>query len=227
MGPTRIRLFALIFIGVATAISVNALYLQDPRYAAGGANMAAQQDAGARSVTAALPSSAKSVSANEAAPPSAAEPRTVRAEPQRAPEQLVAAVRRELVRNGYEAGLRTAEAGVDLRAAIIAFEFDQGLSMTGEVSEAILKSLLFAGSKGEAGPPQRFESRRKLIAEVQEMLSGLGYGGGRADGRLDEETREAIRKFESDRNLTQGGKLTPRVLLEMVIVSGRPFAANG
>lgn len=100
--------------------------------------------------------------------------------------------------------------------------------MTGEVSEAILKSLLFAGGgKGDAGLQERFESRRRLVAEVQEMLSGLGYGGGPADGRLDDRTREAIRKFETDRNLAEGGRLTARVLLEMVIVSGRPFAVNG
>jgi peptidoglycan hydrolase-like protein with peptidoglycan-binding domain len=228
MGPTRIRLFALIFIGVATAISVNALYLQDPRYAAGGANVPAQQDAGARSVTAALPPTDKTASSDATATPPATKPRLVRTEPQRAPEQLVAAIRRELSHNGYDAGPPATEAGIELRAAILAYEFDQRLPMTGEVSEAILKSLLFGrNGKGEAAAPQRFESRRKLVAEVQEMLSGLGYGAGPADGRLDERTREAIRKFESDRNLAEGGQLTARVLLEMVIVSGRAFAANG
>ena len=40
-------------------------------------------------------------------------------------------------------------------------------------------------------------------------------------------TREAIRKFESDRHLQAEGRLTERVLLEMVIVTGRPFDADG
>lgn len=234
MGPTRIRLFAVVFIGLATAISVNALYLQDARYAAGGANMAAQPEAAPRGSTAALPSSAppaKTDSAGGSEPPAAApapKPRLPRSEPKRAPEQLAAAIRRELSRNGYDAGTPAADTDTELRAAILAFEFDEGLPMSGDVSEAILKSLLFAGGgRGDAGSPERFESRRRLVAEVQEMLSGLGYGGGPADGRLDDGTREAIRKFETDRNLAEGGRLTARVLLEMVIVSGRPFARNG
>jgi peptidoglycan hydrolase-like protein with peptidoglycan-binding domain len=231
------RLFALVFIGLATAISVNALYLQDARYAAGGANMAAQQDAVPRNATAALPSAENSKagpSSGETAPAAvsaakpAPRPRLPKAEPKRAPEQLAAAIRRELSRHHYDAGTPAADGDTELRAAILAFEFDEGLPMTGEVSETILKSLLFAGGgRGEAGSPERFESRRRLVAEVQEMLSGLGYGGGPADGRVDDRTRDAIRKFETDRNLAEGGRLTARVLLEMVIVSGRPFAANG
>jgi peptidoglycan hydrolase-like protein with peptidoglycan-binding domain len=229
MTPTSTRLFVLVFIGVATAISVNALYLQDARFAASGAHMvAAQSDTGSRTSTAALPQP----ETRDTPPPTPArqetKPRTPNVGALPAPEQLVWAISRELRRNGYEAGPYTGEAGVELRGAILAYEFDQQLPMTGEPTEAILKALLF-GATGQAagGSEERFESRRRLVAEVQQMLAGLGYGGGSADGRLDETTREAIRKFENDRNLDQGGRLTPRVLLEMVVVSGRPFAVNG
>jgi peptidoglycan hydrolase-like protein with peptidoglycan-binding domain len=55
----------------------------------------------------------------------------------------------------------------------------------------------------------------------------MHYRSGPADGRFDAETREAIRKFESDRRLQAAGRLTERVLLELVIVTGRPLDANG
>lgn len=229
MTPTSIRLFVLVFIGVATAISVNALYLQDARFAASGAHMvAAQSDGGSRTSTAALPQPETRDTPPPAPVRQETTPRTANASALTAPEPLVRAISRELRRNGYEAGPYTGEAGVELRGAILAYEFDQQLPMTGEPTEAILKALLFgATGQGAGGSEERFESRRRLVAEVQQMLAGLGYGGGSADGRLDEPTREAIRKFENDRNLDQGGRLTSRVLLEMVVVSGRPFAVNG
>jgi peptidoglycan hydrolase-like protein with peptidoglycan-binding domain len=106
------------------------------------------------------------------------------------------------------------------------------MPLSGEPSESVLKALIFAkassmscGSK--KGRAKRFEHRRDVIKQVQQMLARLGYTSGPINGRLDAKTREAIRKFEADRNLKAAGRLTPRVLLEMVIVSGHPLAANG
>ena len=62
---------------------------------------------------------------------------------------------------------------------------------------------------------------------MQENLAQLGYAPGPTDGRLDPQTRDAIRRFEADHNLGAQGSLNERVLLEMVIVAGRPLNANG
>jgi hypothetical protein len=74
---------------------------------------------------------------------------------------------------------------------------------------------------------ERFERQRALVSEVQNMLARMGYGAPASDGRLDARTREAIEKFENDRNLAASGRLSARVLLEMVIVTGRPFNPTG
>ncbi len=243
MTPIRIRLFVVAFIALATAISINALYFQEAPRLAGAAMRAPAADrvSAARSSTAALP---KADLAEEPAPPTpakdhveapAAETATVdtrdtkkKRQAPPAPPRLVNAIERELAHRGYDPGEIDGEPDIQTRSAIIAYEFDQGMPLTGEATEDILKSLIFAtaGPDEEGLAPERFERRGELVAQVQDMLARMGYGGGPADGKLDTRTREAIRKFENDRDLDARGRLTPRVLLEMVIVTGRPFNAN-
>lgn len=88
-----------------------------------------------------------------------------------------------------------------MRAAIIAYEFDEGLPLKGEPSEEILKSLIFGASPGKLEPVQidRFEHKQELVAQVQNRLAELGYMTGPLDGRFDNETRDAIRRFEHAR----------------------------
>jgi peptidoglycan hydrolase-like protein with peptidoglycan-binding domain len=140
----------------------------------------------------------------------------------------VKAVQRELNLRGYAGEAATGTLDIRTRAAIIAYEFDENMPLTGDPTEALLKSLIFGRAAGKPGPgpADRFEERRELIAQVQENLARMGYTPGPANGRLDPKTRDAIRRFESDRNLGARGHLNERVLLEMVIVAGHPLDAN-
>jgi peptidoglycan hydrolase-like protein with peptidoglycan-binding domain len=235
MTPLRIRFLVFAFAVLATAISYNALYLQDAARLAGSAISTPAEllksQPGAE--TAALPRQGPApagrnnhASLADAGP---APPRTA-VERARAPVsgRLVTAIQRELRQRGYDPGPVNGELGLETRSAIIAYEFDEAMPLRGEPTEALLKSLIFGAALGKAGPgpPARFERHGELIAEVQTMLADLGYGSGPIDGRLDAGTREAIRKFESDRDLDARGRISARLLLEMVIVTGRPFAAT-
>lgn len=236
-------MFAVAFIALATAIFVNALYLQDaPRLAASAARQAQPPEAAeapeiaTKSATAALPAhSASPSAATPAAPENAGEDTASAASQNRrsagqpGDPRLVQAIQRELYARGYAPGSNPGRLDLETRAAIIAYQFDEGMALTGEASEAVLKSLLFGRAAGKAGPGPdgRFERQRKLVAEVQDMLARMGYASGPVDGRIDERTREAIRRFEQDRSLAPRGRLTERLLLEMVIVSGRPLNASG
>jgi len=233
------RLCVVVFLAVTAAISINALYLQDvPRIAgaavqsfAPAADVAITSAAATASLPKTPPDSAVATRTNEPAKP--AEPAVHIIAPRSAakppPAKLVKAIQRELSDRGYAVGEDNGVPGLQTRAAILAYEFDDHMPLTGEPTEAVLKSLIFTqtGGKGGPGGAERFERRRRLVIQVQEALATLHYRSGPADGRLDAPTREAIRKFESDRRLQAGGRLTERVLLELVIATGRPLDTNG
>jgi peptidoglycan hydrolase-like protein with peptidoglycan-binding domain len=232
------RLCVVVFLTVAAAISINALYLQDAPRIAGVAMQTPAPSADApissAAATASLPKSALAASAASRAETTVAmaeavaRPAPVRTATKPAPAKLVKAIQRELSDRGYAVGADNGVLGLQTRAAIIAYEFDEQMPLTGDPSEAVLKSLIFgqATKKGGPGTAERFERRRRLVAEVQEALAEMRYRSGPADGHLDAATREAIRKFEGDRRLQAGGRLTERVLLELVIVTGRPLNSN-
>jgi len=242
MTPVRIRFFILAFIALATGISVNALYLQDaPSHAVSAlkTNPSAKERAAQPpdSLTASLPQQStvsgaaekdNRIGAGSLAAPRRNEPRTRQTRTSQPPKRVVRAIQRELNRRGYDAGPVNGEIGLQVRAAVLAYEFDKQMPLTGAPDEAILKSLLFSvGERREPGSAARFERREALIADVQTMLANLGYGAGAVNGRLGPRTREAIRRFQNDRGLGSTGRLTARVLLEMIIVSGQTFNVSG
>jgi hypothetical protein len=61
------------------------------------------------------------------------------------------------------------------------------------------------------------------IAAVQRVLSDFGYGQLRASGTLDEPTRTAIGKFESEHKLPVTGRVSDRLLNELAAMTGRPI----
>jgi peptidoglycan hydrolase-like protein with peptidoglycan-binding domain len=235
------RLLVVAFLAMATAITMNALYFQDapPRLAAStvGTDAARPHTAPhaetsaptASGVTAALPGKA-SQPKPEPSPQPKVEPAPP--EPAQAPEQptpLVRSIQKKLTRFGYKAIPQDGLLGADTRAAILAVEFEQGRPLSGEPSDAILSTLYFleAAGKSTITTSDRFERDPKLVKEVQDLLARLGYTSGPVDGQLDAKTRGAIKRFEADRHLKGEGRLTERVILEMVIERGKPFLSKG
>lgn len=68
---------------------------------------------------------------------------------------------------------------------------------------------LIADRPAEAGAPSLG------VRSVQEGLARLGYEPGPADGTLGRKTRDAIRLYERDRNLTETGNITPELMREL------------
>lgn len=278
MTPFRLRLLVVTFVGVAAAISINALYMQDasrPAKAAGNetqiqnnsaaisADEAASADAPASVKVATLPKQVKEAPAkseisvtshSEKPPPKRSseiddalasvaslgnnkdreaairdDVETDLASDAPAPRRIIRAIKRELNFHGYEAGPENGEVTLDLQAAIVSYEFDMGHTLTGHPGNRILKSLLFEA--GTVLPPKtrraHFESSHKLIEAVQQVLSRMGYGANASSGYLDEATRYAISKFEADRNMDESGRLTARLLVEIMIVTGESLAIPG
>jgi peptidoglycan hydrolase-like protein with peptidoglycan-binding domain len=202
----RLTLFAVMAIFAATAS--NALFLQDRARLLNGSG---------------LPSTAVSLtqlSTDKAAPNNAGASALLEEDP-KAP-RLHIALQRELARRGYANQLQVRPNG--LRLAVLAYEFDNSLPLTGEPTEALLKRVLFDGNQGPRGSfSDRAELNTKLVMEAQRMLAGLGFFRGTFSGRIDVWTSNAIRDFERHRGIPLTGRLTDQTLLELISYSGQPI----
>jgi len=134
---------------------------------------------------------------------------------QEADADTVRAVQGELNRQGY--GPVTADGVMRpaARAAIMAFEQEHRLALTGEPTQALLKQLLFGApaAQGGAGAAEvRSPHAQALVRQVQQQLAARGYRTGAIDGRLSAETVAAIRTFEADQGLVPKGRISVVVL---------------
>jgi peptidoglycan hydrolase-like protein with peptidoglycan-binding domain len=142
----------------------------------------------------------------------------------------IRAVQRELTERGYGPLVSDGVPGLVTRAAIMAFEHDNRIALTGEATEKLLARLLM-GASGPAGPAADPSAGRVRSAQaeivmrtVQQSLVALGYQVGRIDGRAGEETQRAIREFELDEGLAPTGRVSAEVFsrLGRTVASARP-----
>jgi hypothetical protein len=58
------------------------------------------------------------------------------------------------------------------------------------------------------------------MLSAQRQLSRYGYGPIHMSGAADQETHEAIARFERDRNMPQTGEISERLMRELASFSG-------
>jgi peptidoglycan hydrolase-like protein with peptidoglycan-binding domain len=129
--------------------------------------------------------------------------------------ETVRAVQAELNRRGYGPLAADGVMRPAARAAVMAFEHEHRLPVTGEASQELLKQILFgaAPAAGAAGPPEvRSPQAQGVVRDVQRQLAARGYRPGAADGRLSAETIAAIRTFEADQGLVPKGRISAVLL---------------
>ncbi|MDX2264584.1 MAG: peptidoglycan-binding domain-containing protein [Hyphomicrobiales bacterium] len=205
------------FATLTLCAAINALFLQTPRNAG---------LPGASETVAALPagkSAETPVRAGAGAPPQPSEPRSA------ATPETIRAVQRELARRGYRVGAEDGRVRMIMREAIVAYEFDRGLPLTGEPDERLLKDMLFApplprGKRDQA--EARFEGDGALVRRVQQALAELGFGSPPVSGEMDDKTRAALRQFQANRKLGETGALSERTLFEIAVVTGKPITVG-
>ncbi|MFS0750816.1 S41 family peptidase [Oceanobacillus sp. 1P07AA] len=68
--------------------------------------------------------------------------------------------------------------------------------------------------------PFSIDETSEEIANMQVMLSGLGYDTGRTDGYFDEQTEEAVKDFQADNDIESTGEVDPETggLIESQLV---------
>jgi peptidoglycan hydrolase-like protein with peptidoglycan-binding domain len=136
---------------------------------------------------------------------------------------LLRDVQQELASRGYYDGAVDGAAGPRISQAIRDFELTQRLRVSGEASETLLGQIRKAGGKsditGSIGPSKPIAGNPQILS-AQRLLARYGYGPIHMSGAADQETHEAIARFERDRNMPQTGDISERLMREFASFSG-------
>ncbi len=143
----------------------------------------------------------------------------------------VRAVQRELSARGYQPGHNDGVPGLVTRAAVMAFEYDNNLSITGEPSEGLLRRIVLGASyNSDTGRGKLATGANSQAAHVtrtvQQSLLGMGYQPGSPDGVVGADTSRAIREFEMDHGLTPTGRVSGHLVAQLARLAGRGRLAS-
>jgi hypothetical protein len=230
MTPLRARLTLLAIMALFLATAGNALFLQErtrtPSTMWSGRLPPENPTVVSQTLEAASQPAAPPVQAPEAQPaaaqPAPPQPSHTQSPAEPASPRILAALQRELGRRGYAGQLQDQANG--LRLAVLAYEFDNSLPLTGEPTEGLLKLVLFDLNQAPRGAfADRAEANPRLVIEIQKALLGLGFFRGGLSGRMDQWTSDAVKDFERHRGLILTGRLAEATLLELVSYSGQPL----
>jgi peptidoglycan hydrolase-like protein with peptidoglycan-binding domain len=144
--------------------------------------------------------------------------------------EVTRAVQRELKVRGYETGSVDGSPSLMTRAAIMGFEYDHALPMTGKPSQRLLKAIILGDSvRGgrTVGSNGQSNEAADVIRSVQASLAKAGYKPGRVTGKLSPETMRAIRAFEADQALPETGRISGPLVSRLARVSGDGKLAAG
>ncbi|MFM9938037.1 MAG: peptidoglycan-binding protein [Hyphomicrobiaceae bacterium] len=164
-------------------------------------------------------------------PPAAAKPQPAAdVEAERSPD-TVRAVHQRLATLGYEPGAPSAVPGLLMRSAIMAYEHDHGLPLTGEPSDLLLRLMDNAPGAREAavraGRQSRASNAEQVLRTVQQSLAALGYFSAKIDGRPGEETERSIREYEMDSGLVPTGRVSAPLLVKLARANSATRPATG
>ena len=201
----------LAFVAITAAITYNAAYLQTGRHPA--PMKSAPDVASVRSDKLPTATPRQSRTLPRPADTTASLPKS----------QTIESIQRKLSENGYAPGPVDGVQGQMTMAAIMAYQHDNNLPVTGVASSQLLKNMILGGSAGSSSgselvsPPEEMTT---LVRVVQKTLSALDYEPGPIDGLLGAGTKRAIKKFEADRKLSVTGRVSGQLLQELKKANG-------
>lgn len=140
--------------------------------------------------------------------------------------EVTRAIQRELKTRGYETGTADGQSGLVTRAAIMAYEHDRNLPLTGEPTAQLLKQILMGDAPLPAAVPSdepRDQSVQatNVIRTVQQSLVTLGYVPGKVDGRMGADTVRAVRDFELDQGMPETGRISGQLVARLSRLAGQ------
>ncbi len=130
----------------------------------------------------------------------------------------VVEVQQLLRAQGYDPGAVDGLFGAHTRTAIQAYQTDHGLTVTGEISEALVTQLR-ATVPQPASPVVVLPAEGIQLVAVQTALNQIGYGPIPADGQMSDATAAAVRAFQLEYGLDVTG-VVDQALIERMIAIG-------
>ncbi len=148
--------------------------------------------------------------------------------------EVIKSVQRELTGRGYGPLVADGVPGLVTRAAVMAFEADNRLPLTGEATGRLLSRLHMSAAQVAQLPPDpaagkiRSPQAELVIRTVQQSLAALGYQMGKVDGRIGDEVARAIQEFELDEGLAPTGRVSAEVFARLgrVVAAAKPRPAQ-
>ena len=144
--------------------------------------------------------------------------------------ELTRAIERELKAKGYETGAVDGEDDLVTQAAIMAYEADSSLPLTGEARQELLQHIVLGMTSAmppdsaSAAPGPKAEN---VIRTVQASLARLGYETVPADGKLTAATVKAIRAFEAAQRMPETGRISGELVAKLGATAGsQPLATR-
>jgi peptidoglycan hydrolase-like protein with peptidoglycan-binding domain len=129
--------------------------------------------------------------------------------------QLVQSIQTSLNQRGYNAGPADGVFGPSTRRAILVYQGDASLPLTGEASRQLLTHLASSDIEPGSGGIDNGEVTAQLTKEIQAELNRLGYNVGAQDGTFNERTRQGVLAFQKEVGIQQTGKPSQQLLAQL------------
>jgi len=133
----------------------------------------------------------------------------------------------------FYSGEQTGKIDDATRIGLQKYQLAEDLKITGTLNKITLEKMnisLTDSQKGIPKPPKPetasgpdkkkppvFRATKEQIAEAQNLLKGKGFYNGEANGELDEDTREGLRKYQATNEIKVTGTLNRETLEKMSI----------
>jgi peptidoglycan hydrolase-like protein with peptidoglycan-binding domain len=130
---------------------------------------------------------------------------------------VVVEVQQLLIAQGYEPGVVDGLFGARTGNAIRSYQADQGIAVTGEISEPLLV-LLRQTAALPASPNGGLAAEGMQLLAVQTALNQIGYGPIAANGMMSDETARAVRGFQLEYGLDITGRVDQPTIDRLVAI---------
>lgn len=197
MSPQRVKTYGWLFVAMSASVLANLLLFQSRR---DGSMVQNTENRTLRANAATVPAARVHVADQVA--------------------DTVRVIQRELKDLNLYPGQLDGKMSPLVHAAIIAYEQAQALPITGEPTQALVRDMIVGptgrGSQAVAGLGVVAGSAAdRLIRDIRQKLVALGYPAGQVEGRLTVEFSQGIRAFERENGMSQTGRVTAQLVLQI------------